>query len=406
MGRPRRAASRRPLRVALPLALLSSACADTPPALEVGGVVFTTADVAGLTTAQVEHLADLAAFGSAVADGRTDSLIAPRVRRQVTAARLERLAAEVAAEGAGLDEAALRRIYDGAPEPELVVRHLVVLAERWRAPSQRDSARARAAAALERIRSGEPFADVAADVSEEPGAAARGGLLRPGRAGSWVAEFWQAALSLAPGGVSDVVETEYGFHVLRLEERRAVPFEEARPRLVDRLASDPVHAQRWLAERAGELRLEPASITAWRENRDHDAVLARFPTGDFRGAELDDYLLSLSEEESARLAAAPDESFIAVVGAAARNAYLSRLAGQRGIDVAAREADAWRHWRQQVADWARDLGFRPGQNTASLRRASLDALGATRQSAMIARAAVAGLRPVLRRSYPAVVPGA
>src|SRR5690606_13003901 len=62
---------------------------------------------------------------------------------------------------------------------------------------------------------------------EEPGAARRGGLLQPGREGSWVAPFWLAAVALEPGEVSDVVETEYGYHVLKLESREPLPFSEA-----------------------------------------------------------------------------------------------------------------------------------------------------------------------------------
>jgi hypothetical protein len=41
---------------------------------------------------------------------------------------------------------------------------------------------------------------------------------------------------LAPGEISPVTETQYGFHVLRLEDRQIVPFEEARPEVVARVS--------------------------------------------------------------------------------------------------------------------------------------------------------------------------
>ena len=52
--------------------------------------------------------------------------------------------------------------------------------------------------ARQRALAGEDFAALAGEYSEEPGAAERGGLLQPGREGTWVDPFWQAALALVP----------------------------------------------------------------------------------------------------------------------------------------------------------------------------------------------------------------
>ena len=73
-------------------------------------------------------------------------------------------------------------------------------------------------------------------MSEEPGAGDRGGLLRPAREGMWVDEFWAAAVALQPGEISGVVESTFGFHVLRLEDKQVVPFVEARDRVAARVA--------------------------------------------------------------------------------------------------------------------------------------------------------------------------
>jgi foldase protein PrsA len=129
--------------------------------------------------------------------------------------------------------------YRRNPQSDQTVRHLIDMPPRHEAASPREEARAKATRAHERIRNGEPFPEVAAEVSEEPGAEGRQGLLEPGRKGAWVGEFWDAASALQAGDVSPVVETTYGFHVLRLEGRTLVPFEEVRAQVM--LDLDALH---------------------------------------------------------------------------------------------------------------------------------------------------------------------
>lgn len=215
---------------ALALALVAlSACGDGgPPALRVAGVSFTDEDLLGLSDDRKVLLAELAAFGRAVADSALHAVHQPLLEER-TRHRLRRLAEarRVLAE-AGAGDDVLEARYRTDPEYELTVRHLLIFSARYESDETRAAARQKAERALERVRAGEDLARVAAEVSEEPGAAGRAGLLTPGREGSWVSEFWNAALALEPGEVSDVVETQYGFHVLRLEDRRIVPFAEVR----------------------------------------------------------------------------------------------------------------------------------------------------------------------------------
>jgi peptidyl-prolyl cis-trans isomerase C len=85
--------------------------------------------------------------------------------------------------------------------------------------------------ALARIRGGEEFGEVAADVSMDPGSAGAGGQLPWFARGQVVPEFEAAAFSLPLNQVSDPVQTQFGFHLLEVLDRldgRTLPLDEVR----------------------------------------------------------------------------------------------------------------------------------------------------------------------------------
>jgi hypothetical protein len=305
-----------------------------------------------------------------------------------------------------IGEEALRNHYEGVPELELTVRHLVVLSPRTEPETRRQEARARAARALERVRAGEPFPEVVAEVSEEPGAERRQGLLEPGRAGSWVAEFWNAARALEPGEVSRVVETQYGFHVLVLEDRRVVPFEEARSAVTLAVAKmigvpmggpPPLAAPPSLTVRSQaevETRLEAPSAP------DAETV-AEWEDGSLTLGELRDHLATLDRAAyAAVLDPARGPSLAEEIESAVRWRVASDSARDRGFEPEPGHEEALRlEWMRQAQGWAAVLGFRPALGREALGRASLDALGATGQNATLARRELLERAPLLRRSY-------
>jgi len=71
-----------------------------------------------------------------------------------------------------------------------------------------------------RIENGENFATLAVLYSDDPGSAAKGGELGFVNRGQLVPEFEAAAFSLEKGQLSDIIETEYGFHILQVIEHR------------------------------------------------------------------------------------------------------------------------------------------------------------------------------------------
>ena len=84
-----------------------------------------------------------------------------------------------------------------------------------------DEALARAEELRARIVAGEAFEDVAREASDDPGSAEAGGDLGFGGRGIWVPPFEEAAFSLGVGEVSEPVQTDFGFHLIRVEDIRA-----------------------------------------------------------------------------------------------------------------------------------------------------------------------------------------
>lgn len=82
----------------------------------------------------------------------------------------------------------------------------------------REEAFRRAQEALQRLRNGEDFATVVEEYTDEPGGAARGGTLGRFTRERMVKAFSEAAFVLEPGELSDIVETQYGFHIIQRTE--------------------------------------------------------------------------------------------------------------------------------------------------------------------------------------------
>ncbi|MGU3536511.1 peptidylprolyl isomerase [Methylobacterium sp. A54F] len=97
------------------------------------------------------------------------------------------------------------------PEEEVHARHILVDNE----------AEAKKIAA--RIKGGEDFAKVAAEASKDPGSKAEGGDLGWFTKERMVAPFAEAAFKLPVGQVSDPVKTQFGWHVIKVEEKRTKP---------------------------------------------------------------------------------------------------------------------------------------------------------------------------------------
>ena len=87
-----------------------------------------------------------------------------------------------------------------------------------------------AQAALARLQAGEKFETVAKETSQDAASAAQGGLIGPFKKGDLVKEFEVVALNLKTGELSDIVETNYGYHIIYKVSSKTLPkvsFEQA-----------------------------------------------------------------------------------------------------------------------------------------------------------------------------------
>lgn len=99
--------------------------------------------------------------------------------------------------------------------------HILITAPTSAPAAEREAAKAKATDLLAQVRqSPESFATVAKQNSQDPGSAANGGDLSYFQRGAMVKPFEDAAFSLAKEGISDVVESDFGYHIIRLTDIR------------------------------------------------------------------------------------------------------------------------------------------------------------------------------------------
>lgn len=148
----------------------------------------------------------------------------------------------------GPDDA--KNFYDQNPEmfktPEMVrASHILVKVEENASPEDKAKALAKIKGIQKRVQGGEDFAVVAKEVSDCP-SKENGGDLNFFQRGQMVGPFENAAFSLKPGQMSDIVETEYGYHLIKVTDRKDAgvsSFAEMEPRIEQHLKSEKVSQQ-------------------------------------------------------------------------------------------------------------------------------------------------------------------
>jgi len=173
-------------------------------------------------------------------DGHADPYRVPaRVRARYVAYRPADFLSQVEVKDDEVAEYYALHKDDKFTEPEQVrARHILVKTAADAGADAKAAARKKAEELLAKLKAGADFAALAKERSEDAGSAANGGDLGLFTRGRMTPAFEEAAFALQGGGLSDVVETPFGFHVIKVEEHRpggAKPLETVHDEIADTL---------------------------------------------------------------------------------------------------------------------------------------------------------------------------
>lgn len=299
-------------------------------------------------------LAQLLAQDTTLADLDLAPMIDPYVERRT----FTELSDQVVTGDTAISDEELRAAFEEqAPGQRVRARHILLTYPQDGDDAARDSTRALAEELRARAESGEDFAAMAQEHSQDPGSARDGGNLGWFERGRMVQPFEEAAFALAPGEVSDVVETPFGLHIIKVEERETPSWDPAQGEqfrqnlLMQRrqeslnayveglrepvdleIAEGATDVATQLAENPGErLRGRAASraLVSWRGGsvtaRDYVTMLRRMPP-----------------QQQAQYASLPDNQMEEVLRNLATNELVLADARERGITIPESEQDSIR----------------------------------------------------------------
>lgn len=158
-------------------------------------------------------------FGKTVEEFRDE--LRSDIRDQLTAQQMQ----QTITQGIEITPAEVKKFFKNIPQDSLPYYSTEVtvgqiVKKPTVSPAEKERVRKQMLEIKERIMSGESFADLAEEYSDDPGSASQGGNLGFMDRGMLVPEYEAEALQMQPGEISDPVESEFGFHLIQLIERR------------------------------------------------------------------------------------------------------------------------------------------------------------------------------------------
>ncbi len=181
-------------------------------------------------------------------EGRREKLDQTPAYKTMAEFQMENILAGLAATEIGKKakpgDAELKKYYDehASEFEQASARHILIRFQGSQVPvrtGQQDlseaEALAKTQALLKRLKAGEDFAKIAQAESDDTGTGAKGGDLGTFGHGQMVPAFDAAAFAMKPGELSEPVKTQFGYHIIKLESKTQLTFEQAKPSLERKL---------------------------------------------------------------------------------------------------------------------------------------------------------------------------
>lgn len=280
--------------------------------------------------------------------------LTPLTRQQVDRERVLRLRESVLQVDTTVTDEELEAAYrQEAPGTSIRARHILLTFPQDATDAQRDSVAALAASLRTQAAGGADFAALAEEYSQDPGSAVQGGDLGFFQRGQMVEAFDRAAFAMEPGDVSDVVESPFGLHVIKVEEKEVPSFEEIRDQyriqyIQQRIAAAEMGYLEAL-EAPANVQIEEGAYSVVREmaerpairlsNRAAERPLVTFQGGEYTAGEFREWVQGQPPSLRSQIQGVQDEQLEGLLRSLARERLLVAEAEEQGIMVPQEEQD-------------------------------------------------------------------
>ena len=306
---------------------------------------------ARLTPETAEFIAnvwvDYQLFGNAVVTGvlKTDSAAVAEVMwPEITEAIGNRWHDTLMARRTAFSPAAIDSLYVASDSTAVrVMQHILVKLAPQATPADRSIAQRKVAGILARARAGADFGALARQFTDDNASKQTGGLMHAAPRGAYVTPFDSAAWTLAPGAISGVVISPFGFHVIRrpplAEVRTQLQefLEYSAGRRLDSLYMDSLGTARHLSVKSGVPAILRVALDDPEGGRNSTKSLATFDRGSLTVREMLRWTGSMPPQMVAQLKSATDTQMTGFVRALAQNLLLIDDARANGAKLTPEE---------------------------------------------------------------------